>query len=350
MERNNGITLLKCILPIMVIILHFNNSHGGAGLIASSGNPIEHEFLLLLEALSIAAVNVFVMISGYFLSFRNKRNLNKILFLFVQLILINLGYYAIRAVISGSFSFHGLLLTILPSDYFIWLYSCCYIVSLWINLVIDNVNKKQFEVLLLLFSAWPTIADGYTNITGNSLMGMSMISNTGNDAGYTIVQFVLDYLLGAYLARYPINNTKKTAVGIAVCSLAVWGLEHISFSYAIEYCNLFVVLNSFYILALFSKLKTNSNTLLEWVSNKTLLLYLFHTKLYFLWRNKFALSASEGTLTGILHILVLIAVMYFCTLLLADVFQKVFGYFASWMQRKYPAVLSLNGINRNQEA
>lgn len=332
----------------MVIILHFNNSHGGAAILSAPKYSVEYEFLLLLEAISISAVNVFIMISGYFLSLKKERNITKLLFLFVQLVIVNILYYVFHSLTTQSFSLHGLMLAIIPSDYFVWLYAGCYVIGLWMNLIIDSINKKQFKllliILLVLFSIWPTIIDAYINISGNDLIGITPIANSGSGAGYTIVQFIMDYMFGAYLARYPIHNNKRNILLIIICTTAILVMAHVSFSFAIEYCNLFVVLNSYFILSIFSTISIRKSKLIDRASTLTFLMYLLHTKLYFIWKNNTILTGYNGTVLGIVRSLVLIVEMYIITLFLAIIFQVAFNYIFSRISKRHSIYLSIDGF------
>ena len=74
-ERNSGIELLRILAAMGVIILHYNNAEIGGGLKYSSGWNLL--MLQLLQNTAICAVNVFVLISGYFLSRSGRRDCTK---------------------------------------------------------------------------------------------------------------------------------------------------------------------------------------------------------------------------------------------------------------------------------
>ncbi len=64
-ERKSNIELLRIILMMMVITLHFNIPSGHAIELASNV-PLNLNILYILESFSICAVNTFVLITGYF--------------------------------------------------------------------------------------------------------------------------------------------------------------------------------------------------------------------------------------------------------------------------------------------
>lgn len=353
MERNKGIDFIKCILPVLVIILHFNNSKGGAGMMLSSGNAVIHEVLLILEAISIGAVNMYMIISGYCLAKKKNRSITKIIILFFEVIIINCFFYCVNAGINKSFSLHDLIIHFIPINYFIWLYASCYIISLWFNPMLDTLNKNQFQffliTLMLLFSIIPFLTDLYTNMTGNSLNGLSPISEGGSGAGYTVVQFCFCYILGVYLKKYPIQMSARKQTVLLGCALfSVYLNEHINFNTAIEYCNPFVIISSVLIISLATSLKYKKNWFFQRVSQYSFLLFLMHIKLYFIWKHDYyAYFLRETTIKGLLLLVFLITEMY----IIALVLSVIYNYLEKKSIRKLlnnNYYLSLEGVKREQ--
>lgn len=54
-ERVGSLDALRIVLCVFVIVLHFNNSHGGAALTYTAGYFYNHEFALLCESFTICA-------------------------------------------------------------------------------------------------------------------------------------------------------------------------------------------------------------------------------------------------------------------------------------------------------
>ena len=85
-ERNSSIELLRIISMIMIILLHFL---GGTGYIGIIEEGTKNYYLTnILESLAIVGVNVFVLISSYFLINSNKVKLRKV----IDLLLIMIFY------------------------------------------------------------------------------------------------------------------------------------------------------------------------------------------------------------------------------------------------------------------
>lgn len=73
---------LRMFLALFVIVLHFNISTGGAVLSYTVGNTFGHELALLSESVCICAVDVFMILSGYFLCKKQERRISKVVLLF----------------------------------------------------------------------------------------------------------------------------------------------------------------------------------------------------------------------------------------------------------------------------
>ena len=116
-ERNSAFDVLRILLALFVIALHFNNSWGGGAFVFANG--ISREIVLLMEAFAICAVNVFLMLSGYFLCERKDGNAFKPISLIIKVVGYNLLFYFLFLIGNDAFSISGLVHKALPSNYFV---------------------------------------------------------------------------------------------------------------------------------------------------------------------------------------------------------------------------------------
>lgn len=116
-ERNSAFDVLRILLALFVIALHFNNSMGGGALVFANG--ISREIVLLMEAFAICAVNVFLMLSGYFLCERKYGNAFKPISLIIKVVGYNLLFYFLSLIGNDAFSISGLVHNALPINYFV---------------------------------------------------------------------------------------------------------------------------------------------------------------------------------------------------------------------------------------
>ena len=119
---------------------------------------------------------------------------------------------------------------LIPANWFVILYITLYFVSPFLNVVIQKVEEsgifKKFVVtLLLLFSVYPTLVDIWGEVTHKEYIGLSSIGMYGSQWGYSIVNFSLMYIMGAYLRVHPdLNSNMKHVIRIlfGVAVLTIW--------------------------------------------------------------------------------------------------------------------------------
>ena len=95
-ERMANLEVLRCVAMMMVVVLHYL---GKGGLLPDLTAPLSAQDTVawLLEAFCIVAVNVYMMISGYFLC-ESSFKLSRLLTLWVQLWLYSVGIGVLAAV------------------------------------------------------------------------------------------------------------------------------------------------------------------------------------------------------------------------------------------------------------
>lgn len=122
-ENENGriasFDWLRMILALFAIVLHFNNSNGGAAFIYTTKNTFGHEFALLSESICICAVDTFMILSGYFLCQKQKRCLSKVVLLFVTVMGYNSFFVIVDMIMNGNYSLKSYVHSLIPSNYFV---------------------------------------------------------------------------------------------------------------------------------------------------------------------------------------------------------------------------------------
>ena len=286
-QRNSSIELLRIISLVGVVILHYNNAEIGGGFKYVSEGSLNQYYLFFTENIFICAVNLFMLISAYFLSTTNNRKLIKIVELIVQVIVFKIAIYALTVIGgSASFSLKSLFKCLLPANYFVVLYSVVYVVSPYINIMLDKLNRESFKRLLLtlvfVFSIWTIIVDFLENVSGVTFNGLSTVGMYGSQYGYTIVNFILIYIIGAYIKRNDVKiSIPRSLCGILVTIAIMFVLsivEHkLDFSMICtwNYNNPLVILLSVFIFLLFLNIKFNNNVINE-LAKAAFTCFLFH--------------------------------------------------------------------------
>ncbi len=262
--RDSNIELLRIVAMLGVIVLHFNGGYGNALELVNDGT-INSYILQFLESLFIPAVNIFILVSGYFLCNSYERPITKALYLIIQVMIFRVGVYLAGCVIEKSgFSIGSTLFALLPINYYVILYVVLYFISPYINLCLKRMSKKQRNIMMvvtvLLFSVWPTLVDVIEEVIGQELAGLNTIGLEGDQSGYTIVNFILLYLIGAYLKIEEIKWSKLKSIFVIVgCAilLSLWQL--VLPKTAWMYCNPLVILEAVAFFLLFKHISLKSN-------------------------------------------------------------------------------------------
>ncbi|MBR0090757.1 MAG: acyltransferase family protein [Lachnospiraceae bacterium] len=221
MNRVSGTELLRSIAAIGVMTLHYSTA---VHEIVLSRGMADIALLCLLKSMFLPAVNVFILISSYYLSAHNNRDLRKPLAFYVKVVVYSFGLYCVTAIPAGTFSFGSALWRLIPGNWYLPLYIALYLISPFINVAIQNITqasrRRMVIIFLLLFSVIPTVVDLLKAVTGSAFGGWEFITTSGSGRGYTFVQFVLMYVLGAYLRHHPPHVKRSRLLQMLLLNLA----------------------------------------------------------------------------------------------------------------------------------
>lgn len=213
-ERNIGIDLLRIVSMCMIIVLHIINK--GANISALPvALRVENEVIL---AFTMCSVNVYVLISSYFLDESTMVKGKKILQMFFECWIINFG-------VAFILHFLGIVKLSKPVDYlyllfpfltrrnwfinvYILLYFLHPFINFFINAIDKNVYKKLIAILVLIFSVYPSIMPN-RNWTFDVMKG------------YDIVWFVCLYLIMSYIKRYYLQDKVFHIRAFKLCFLGL---------------------------------------------------------------------------------------------------------------------------------
>lgn len=292
--RDTNVEIIRIIAILGVIILHYNNASMGKALLYTQNHFIKNNLLIISECLCICSVNLFVLLNGYFMFKKQTRVISKPIKLIFEVIFFSLVFYGINILLKNdSFSFLSLMYHCLPANYFVILYVTLYFISPYINIVLMHLNEKEIKkmlvIILMLFSVYPSFLELFNEITNTQILGLSTIGMYGSQYGYTIVNFVLLYIIGAYLNilndKYP-NKMKCLFIYLlsAMCiffwyKLGLFLGKDTSKS-ALSYFNPFCILSAVSVFMLFKQIKMKNNVVLNYFAKASFIVFLVHT--YFL--------------------------------------------------------------------
>lgn len=348
-SRQSGIELLRILTIMGVILLHYNNGWG----FASVQPGLNRNLLYFLESLCICAVDLFVLISGYFLSGTQKRSLLKPMELLIQAVAFEVGIYLVLVIISGShLNIPYFLECLVPDNYYVILYTALYLISPYLNRLFNSFSdadwKRFLVIALVLFSVYPTAVDLFEELTEAQWPGLSTVSRTGAQQGFTIVNFMLLYCVGAYLRHNDppkaFQGRKRLLCMILLCAAALflWALatedlRRFELRSAWVYHNPLVILTAAMFFFLFRSFRFQSKCVNE-LAGASFTCFLFHGYFLEYMRIPDFVNGNPFVLVG--HILFTAVVCYLLSYLVYKVYSFVTGWFFSWLEKKFPVLQS----------
>lgn len=254
-----------------MIILHYNNGGIGGGTNYISGT-IEVFINRFSEALCFCAVDLFVMISGYFICTTQKRSFSKIVFLLFEAAIIHIAANGANALINNStFSVSSVFAAFLDYGYFLILYSTTYLISPWINRAFNGLDKKRYtKAVLILFGIFSVAVTFFEILADKNVFGIdwkydSPIGISGSMEGYTIVNFLLCYIVGGFVRNCLSGDIKMRKLLLLffgnLALLIVW--SYIDYLSALTYCNPLVIIEAALLIMIFSRINFSSKIINE---------------------------------------------------------------------------------------
>lgn len=321
-QRSSNFEILRILLILFVIVLHYNDpGRYGAFSFISNATAINRFFLYSAESFSICAVNAFLCLSGFFLSRKNEVSTSKIVHLFVILFSYRIFSYLLTSIPNHTLSLAGLLSCFIPISYYANLYSVVFILSPFLNKVtrnFDNRNYEKFIILLgSLFAVIPTLIDYVFPTflsTSTTLPTVSTISMYGNGRGFTLINFILLYYIGGYIARIDIKNRVYPLAVYVFSSLLVLLMMSINRGPAHSYCNIFVVIQAASLVALFKMIKIQSN-FVNVIAKSVWGVFCIHAFFLRIYCKFFPYDLSQKTLSLVFHFLVCILSVFIVSVL-----------------------------------
>lgn len=209
-RRDSNIELLRIVAMLMIILHHYCLNSGIQELIDVNhltGNAV------LLQLMSVGGklgINVFFLISGYYLFYSKFKALHivkllaEVIFytLLVAIFLHVIGYrYTVREYIQ-------MIPVLFGVNDFVPVYLLLYLVFPYINRLVSIINKKEYSFLLGVLLFYFVIEQSVFN------------QNTWNYFGWGITV----YMIGAYIRRFEMEKKSLPYGAFLIMSLGVlWG-------------------------------------------------------------------------------------------------------------------------------
>ena len=335
MERQSNMELLRLVAMMMILVMHMD--YGAFGLPTAEDveqAPMTTFGRIFVEHLCLVAVNVYVLISGWF-GIRPKMKS------FVRLIL-QVATYSI--IITGAFLLLGKtsfkigyvtdMLIVGKQYWFVVSYLLLYLVSPILNTFVEHSSMREFQCMLLIFFGFQFV---YSWIFGLEEFA----------GGYSALSFMGLYLLARYVkiyeneyenenshpdgiaSRFTLHASRFTfsklfalylfiAAITALFVFLAYGWKGDSFGDACagifaHYNSPFIVVSSLLVLLMFSKLQFQSKVI-NYLSSSAFAVYLIHAHplLWDEYLNLFPpIYAKYPNLLGVLLMMLVAVIIFF---------------------------------------
>ena len=346
--RNSNTELLRIIAMFFIVLSHI-------GLHSDFSNLLNHNtfiscindlFILAIQGFGKIGVNIFVLISGYYLSLRVDFDKNKCLKMWFQIFVYSILIYIFSVFIihNNIFNIHEFVKVFFPISNSRWWFASSYfilfILSPYINKGLNALNEIEFKkVLIIEFVMWSIFP---------SIFNSPMQSNM-------FVYMVFMYCIGAYIRRFYFDNNKKcinietdkklnkfiinNTIIIAICIYVIVYMCAIIMIIIFNKYSLFegkymhfygiqtspIVIISILLFIGFEKRKPLYSKKINYIADGVFGVYLIHDNTYmryFLWKQIFRNSQYQQSSLLIIYLLFEM-VLVFCICLIIEKIRKV---------------------------
>lgn len=205
-QHNAGLDGLRLLSMLMVCVLHVNFRLGITGEFPN----------YLYETISIQAVDLFAMLTGY-LCISTGWKIRRYMSLWFQVAFYSTGFLAVGCVLKYS----GILPSFIPQFreallpvpfageyWYFTAYTAVFLMMPFLNRLMSCLEKQRAKALVLLV------------VPVFSLMSCLHGSNAIYQGGYNMAWLSALYIMGAYMRLYPPHWQRSAVWVIMICSLA----------------------------------------------------------------------------------------------------------------------------------
>lgn len=326
--RDSSIELLRILAIFFILISHYS-SHGSIDKIFLEFGF--NKIILIISVLGNLGVDIFIIITGYFL-IKSKFKLSRLIQLLLQVFFYSSIIYLVFVFFGAtSFSMKGIIKAFFPTIFkeywFFTAYVSLYLIYPYINKMLLSMNKKVYiKYLFTICLLWIIIP----TFTMKDMYGSE------------IPQFILLYSIGAYLRIYEkvlYKNSKVLGKYLVIISMLFLGIITILFSYISEYyqilysitlhfyerSSLFIIISACGLFLVFKNLNIGSIKVINKIASCTFGVYLIHDNNYMrdlIWKNIFNNSNLAHSPFLIVHMISSVFIVFISCIVIEFIRQK----------------------------
>lgn len=212
--------LLRLVAMFMVIVLHYLYK-GGLRTPIMESFDLNSYIVWLIESFAIVAVNVYVLITGYFMS-KSSLKLSRLLEIICQVLWYSLLIPMVLAILGvvdlSAFTTYDILQFVFPIHMKQYWFVTAYVILMLfvplINFAIKHMSKQQLLTATCLLTAFETLP--------KSVVPFEFAVD---EAGNNVLWLICLYLIGAYIRMYGIPffaTLKKSVISYMIGVLCIF--------------------------------------------------------------------------------------------------------------------------------
>lgn len=310
MNRESNIELLRIVLLFGVILTH------GMGSYMSHISVFDYKAVSWgwVYALTRPAVNIFVLISGYYSIGKTLQGIsviNKIGRLLLQTLpavfliyfMMNIAGMPVHKIV---FRFIADLVTVQNSFFHFWYLECyviLYLLAPYLNKLLNLLSQKEYLNLIFISSLLFIIFSSVNDLAGINLIYGYTYSSFTEMKSFNFIIFINLYMIGGYIRKYGFPAlSRKYLVAIIVITGAIVSVLTMGYSFGytprnflheylkgesvshdfnfyqafFKYNNIFIFVLSILLFALFKGIRIRNNWIINMLGHATSGAYVLH--------------------------------------------------------------------------
>ena len=210
-KKNANIEFLRLMSLSFVVFAHLLDKGGGLADVTASNNPTPY-VAWLIESFVVVCINVFMLISGYYLV-NSRFRLGRLIEIVFAAVFYSAGAFIV-CLLAGVVSLEGadvysFLDKIFPIHmnlyWFITGYVIIYMASPLLNKGLKALSEKQLRLVLLLFLLYECV-----------LKSILPVRLSTDMLGYSTFWMFIVYMAGAYIRLHGLKMTEKPSRALLI--------------------------------------------------------------------------------------------------------------------------------------
>lgn len=322
--RQSNMELLRIIAMLLVMVVHANfRALPVPTAMEIEAEPVSKLLMFFVEAISVIAVDLFIILSGWFGIRPKVTRLTELLF---QVLFFGLFAIGVCAVFAPerlqTTAFYGSTMSRLfmcgENDYwFVKAYVGLYLMSPVLNAYVEHSSQRQFALFLIAFYIFQSVYGWLFNAT------------KWIESGYSMTSFAGLYMLARYMRLYPIKLWQRSkwfdaavyGIYVIVLTISMFYIKKSGLKGGILYfytCP-FVIIAAMHFVLFFTKLRPFSSKIINWLGISAFSIYLTHSSsfigyYYDMWIYQW--FENDTRIVFITHTVLLIIVVFVASIII----------------------------------